>query len=591
MEERFSLLLSRTASVGCLLGCCATLYLLLGLAGYVRAPLLNVAVAAALAASAIFLLLHFGGISARTNWIGRLLWAAIAVFLVAEIALGFLPPTSRDELTHHLAIPKLYARAGRIVQVPFAPYAYYPMLLDMLYTPWIYWGYDSVPKLIHGLFAYLTGLLIYAYLARRMNAAYGLLGFFLLVSMPVIARLSHWAYIDLGVMFYTSAALLALLHWREERQLGWLALSAFSLGCALATKPNGLVAALLITSLFFMVLCKPRRAPARQVGCELLIFGGCAFLPFAPWLIKNWVQTGNPFYPLLGSLFASRAIEPGGASFGELGIFLKRDLLYGESFWQIAALPLRVFFAGEDDNPRLFDGVLTPVLLVFLPWAFKGKWLEEKKLLASFALLFVLFALFLVDMRIRYILPIVPILVILTVFGVFNLLIRVKRPAFVFAVLAVFAIWHAVYLARYVRAARPLSYLAGTETREAYLGQALPEYAALQFVNRATARNAKIYLLFIGRRAYYCERNYFHDPGDLPGYLLLAIRNAKTPADIARALQRMQITHLLAREDLLKRFLAQNLTAAQAALWNQFAETGIELKFHEQGHSVYEIHA
>ena len=115
MEERFSLLLSRTASAGCVLGCCATLYLLLGLAGYVRAPLLNVAVAAALAASAIFFLVHFGGISARTNWIGRLLWAAIAVFLVTEIALGFLPPTSRDELTHHLAIPKLYASAGRIV--------------------------------------------------------------------------------------------------------------------------------------------------------------------------------------------------------------------------------------------------------------------------------------------------------------------------------------------------------------------------------------------------------------------------------------------------------------------------------------------
>ena len=75
-----------------------------------------------------------------------------------EIILCLVPPTARDELTHHLAIPQLYVRAGRIIEVPMAPYSYFPMLLDMLYTPWIYWGYDSVPKLIHGLFGFLTGI-------------------------------------------------------------------------------------------------------------------------------------------------------------------------------------------------------------------------------------------------------------------------------------------------------------------------------------------------------------------------------------------------------------------------------------------------
>ena len=89
-----------------------------------------------------------------------------------------LPPTSRDELTHHLAIPKLYANAGRIIEIPIAPYAYYPMLVDMLFTPWVYWGYDFVPKWIHALFGGLTALLLYSYLARRMNAVYGWLGGF-----------------------------------------------------------------------------------------------------------------------------------------------------------------------------------------------------------------------------------------------------------------------------------------------------------------------------------------------------------------------------------------------------------------------------
>src|SRR6266545_3323594 len=222
MEERFSVLLNRTCLVGCLLGVCGTWYFLFGLAGYVSNPWLNFSVVIVLLAAAIFFICHFLAIPRQTNWLGKIIWAAILVILIVEIVLGLLPPISRDELTHHLAIPKLYAKAGRIIEVPIAPYSYYPMLLDMLYTPWVYWGYAFVPKLIHGLFALLTGLLLYAYLTQRMNSVYGLLGCFIYLSMPVIARLSHWGYIDLGITFYTTASLLCLLWWREERnRLRW----------------------------------------------------------------------------------------------------------------------------------------------------------------------------------------------------------------------------------------------------------------------------------------------------------------------------------------------------------------------------------
>jgi hypothetical protein len=472
-----------------------------------------------------------------------------------------------------------------------APYSYYPMLLDMLYTPWVYWGYDFVPKWIHGLFAFLTGLLLYTDLSRRMNAAYGLLGFFFFVSTPVILRLSQWAYIDLGVTFYTTASLLCLLRWREEEGvLRWLALSALSLGFALATKPNGLVAALVISMLFALTLVKPPRRATGQILKELSLFGGLVLISFLPWLVKNWFQTGNPFFPLLGSLFTGQASVPSAAvGFGALGIFAKRELLYHENFWQILGLPLRVFFSGQDDNPQFFDGVLTPILICFLPWAFKGKWLDEKKFLASFALLFFLYALFLVELRIRYILLIVPPLAALMVYGVFNVYLRIKRPVFLVVVMFFFAAWHGSYLWRYFQAAEPLGYLAGRESREAYLTRMLPEYAAFRYINRETPPSAKIYLLFIGRRAYYCERDYFHDSGDLPGVLLDAVRNAKTADQIARSLKQMGITHLMMREDLLAAFLNNNLTPDHARVWNEFAMTRLQPVFHERGYSVYQL--
>jgi hypothetical protein len=187
-------------------------------------------------------------------------------------------------------------------------------------------------------------------------------------------------------------------------------------------------------------------------------------------------------------------------------------------------------------------------------------------------------------------LPIVPPLVVVTVYGIFNAYIRIKRPLYLAGVLILFAVWHGIYLSSYVRAAAPLVYLSGGESRDAYLTRALPEYAALQFINRNTEPRAKIYLLFVGRRAYYCEREYFHDGGDLPGYLLAAIRTATTPEEITRALKRKQITHLMIRGDLLAEFLGHNLSANQVALWNQFAQSRLELKFRDRGHSVFQLH-
>jgi Dolichyl-phosphate-mannose-protein mannosyltransferase len=592
IDERFSVLLARPCVVGCVLGTAATLYFLLGLAGYVHDQLANVGVLLVLTASALFLFTEFFAIPLKTNWLGRLIWGALLLILIAEIVLGFLPPTARDELTHHLAIPKLYARAGRIIEVPFAPYAYYPMLLDMLYTPWIYWGYDFVPKHIHALFGFLTGLLIYLYLTLRMNQVYGLLGFFFFISTPAVLRLSHWAYIDLGITFFSTASLVCLLWWREERDSWhWLALGALSLGFALATKPSGLLTALILCLVLALIVGSAPRKPPGGIVSEAALFAGLTILPFAPWLMKNWLQTGNPFYPLLGSFFSARSgSEIDAASFVHLGIFEKRELLYGENIWQILGLPLRVFFSGQDDNPQYFDGVLTPALVVLLPWAFKGKWKEEKKLIALFACGYLLLASFLVDMRIRYILPIVPWLVVLLVYGIFNLYLSIKRPVFLFVLVLVFAVWHGSYLWRYVQTEQTLPYLRGSETREAFLARALPEYPAMQYVNRKVPPDAKIYLLFLGRRAYYCERDYYHDAGELPAFLIGAIRKAKDPQDIAQMLNSSHITHLMIREDLLTRFLSENLTEAGGRLWNDFATTRLKLVFRERGYAVYEIY-
>jgi hypothetical protein len=208
----------------------------------------------------------------------------------------------------------------------------------------------------------------------------------------------------------------------------------------------------------------------------------------------------------------------------------------------------------------------------------------------SFAVLFFLYALFLVDLRVRYILPIVPPMVILFTYGVFNVYLRMRRPVYLFAVLSCFAAFNGSYLWRYFRDVAPLRYVSGQESRTAYLGRTLPEFPAFQYVNRELSPAAKIYLLFMGRRGYYCEREYFHDGGELPGFLLRAIQSAKEPVDVARRLKALRLTHLLVRDELLIRFLRDNLQPAQQRLWDAFTANHLKTLFRERGYSVLQLH-
>jgi hypothetical protein len=271
-------------------------------------------------------------------------------------------------------------------------------------------------------------------------------------------------------------------------------------------------------------------------------------------------------------------------------VFAKRELLYGESWWEILALPLRLFFSGQDDNPQYFDGVLSPLLILLLPWAFKGKWLEEKFWLFAFASLFLVYSLFLVDLRARYVLLIVPPLVVLMVYGVFNICLRIKRPAYLYMLLLLFATYHGYYAYRYLRAVAPIQYLLANETRHAYLNRMLPDYATFEYINSRLPANAKVYLLFIGRRGYYCNRDYFHDGGELPAFLQTTIISAPNSAHIAHTLQGAGITHLMVRTDLLARYLVENLPPAKISLWNEFAQSWLSLKFHERGYALYHLH-
>ncbi|MCK4792609.1 MAG: glycosyltransferase family 39 protein, partial [Desulfobacteraceae bacterium] len=341
----------------------------------------------------------------------------LGVLIIVILLLCCVPPVSKDALVHHLAIPKLYLKNGGIYEIPFMPFSYYPMNLDLLYLIPLYFGNDIVPKFIHLSFALLTAWLIFNYLKRRTDTIYALLGVIFFLSIPIIVKLSITVYVDLGLIFFSTASLLLLLRWIEDGfRLKLLVVSALFCGLAAGTKYNGLITLFLLTFFvpFFYSRCMPGNKPGflKAAGYGIL-FLSVALLVFSPWMITNYLWTNNPIFPLCDQFFnPQNAIKT-----QTVDLFTFRSSVYHETWWQMALLPVRVFFQGQDGNPQYFDGKLNPFLILLPLCAFFQMKKDdpvirnEKKILLAFAGLFFATAFFTSDMRIRYISPIIPPLV------------------------------------------------------------------------------------------------------------------------------------------------------------------------------------
>ncbi|HEX9909368.1 MAG TPA: glycosyltransferase family 39 protein, partial [Desulfatiglandales bacterium] len=431
-----------------------------------------------------------------------LLLAAVVILVASMVVLSWVPPVSKDELVHHLAVPKLYLKQGGMHEISFMPFSYYPMNLDLLYLIPLHFGNDILPKFIHFSFALLTAGLLFGYLKRRTGRGFALFGVVFFLSIPIIVKLSISAYVDLGVLFFSFASLLLLLKWAESGlKRKFLILSGVMAGLAMGTKYNAMVTAVLLT-LFIPILSAPRiKGKVFRSLVQCLLFLSIALLVFSPWMLRNYSWKKNPIYPLYEHKFNPQKSPASGEDQAKddsinagLGVFVIREGMYHETWWEIALVPIRIFLEGRDGSPKHFDGKLNPFLLllpVFAFWRMREEQEEvrkEKKIMLAFVVLFFAIAFFTSDLRIRYIAPIIPVLVVLSVMGAekFYRAIgkerRGRRKKVAFALLTVALALALAYNGRYVVAqfkeVEPFGYIAGTVSRDEYLDRHRPEYAA-----------------------------------------------------------------------------------------------------------------
>jgi hypothetical protein len=546
-----------------------------------------------------------GRLEKRIAW---LLLGLVAVFLLAEAAMNLAPPTSRDALIHHLALPKIWIANGGIIETPWADFSYYPMHIDLLYFGCLLLGSDTAPKYVHQGFGLGTGLLLFWFVNRRSGRPWGAVAAAVFVTTPLVVWLSTAAYVDLGMTFFTTASLLCLLQWREDRfeKPGWLWLSGLAMGLAAGSKYNALIAWMIVNLLVVFVYVRHSGRQLRGVAYGFLFFT-LAALAASPWYIRNWLLTGNPFYPLFSSVF--QALGDGGmtSAIGEhlarqadrISFFEMRRVMYGENFLETLLIPLRMFFQGQDDSYRYFQGVLNPILIVFVPFAFiNRRHLADKGVLAAFSAVFVTIAYFTTEKQVRYLLPVIPTLAVLTVMGIEHLMQAVSalrhptlqnlaRGALVAVVAALFGFNIAYLKDRFVKI-DPVAYITGKEDRTKYLTAKLHHYPAVVWINRHLPADARIFTFFLGRRGYYLDRTYRNEPSFGRGRLTAMVLSAGDEKAFDRVLDTMEATHLLVRVDLWNLFLRDNFSEAQIGRFAERFAKSFAPVYEKDGYAVYE---
>ncbi|RME57932.1 MAG: phospholipid carrier-dependent glycosyltransferase, partial [Candidatus Dadabacteria bacterium] len=285
-----------------------------------------------------FLALFWGVLLFFNNFFLFLLSIAITGFFIFSVLLVSLsPPTAIDALIHHLAVPKWWLEGNSLQPIEWHDWSFYPMLAQLGFLFFFIKNILPFVSLYHAsfgaAFAGLSALFIaYTFKSRLIGGAV----FLLVLTTPLFFRLSTEPLVDLALAFFSAVAFFELLLYQKGERKTFI-LSAIAMGLACSVKYNGFLALFLIV--FSMASAWGSSGKGVFKYLLFIIFYLCFSLAIAsPWLVRNLIERGNPFYPLYKKSFGSVSAVPSYVKSPKP--ISKRILLYKETPLDIVLTPV-----------------------------------------------------------------------------------------------------------------------------------------------------------------------------------------------------------------------------------------------------------
>jgi hypothetical protein len=283
-------------------------------------------------------------------WIA-ILFCVLTPFFLAYFFNALAPEVSPDGSGYHLGNVARYLEHGGFTW-DFATdinsrfhsfYTDFPQGLEMLFLVAFAFGRHSSAALVHLAFLLALTLLLICYGRRFQMPRAGAFAAAIVFVSPIFGLTGNSAYNDVALVTAVFAVFYLLQVNDQRKEENLLILIGLLSGLCAAIKYTGGPATLFAVA--WLVLARHR------VSLMKLLIP--MVLTVAPWLLRNWLQTGDPFAPFLNHWFPDRFYS----------VAMERDYLadvgHFESLGHWWELPLDVTLYGAK-----IPGFLGPVFLL-----------------------------------------------------------------------------------------------------------------------------------------------------------------------------------------------------------------------------------
>lgn len=316
----------------------------------------------------------------------------IRFYGIVALLLAFLsalaPPTAWDSLVYHLTGPRLYVEAGRILQPFDLPYLGMPQLAHMQFTVGMLLLSDGPAALFHFGYGLMAVTMTAALTGRAFGRSAAWFAGALLLSVPTLFSLMSRPYVDATLLFYATAAFYVFLRWRAshsagEANTGWLVLLGLFCGFGGGVKYTAVA---IPFALGLSIIWVSRRDGLAAIMRRLALVAAISIAVVLPWVLENWLTTGNPVYPfffddaLYWDVWRGWWYDRPGTG------------LAATASWRLLIVPLEATVLGTEGT-EFYEATLGPLLLVaggLLLFVWRSLKREEKAISGHMALFFVL---------------------------------------------------------------------------------------------------------------------------------------------------------------------------------------------------------
>ncbi|MCL2329866.1 MAG: hypothetical protein FWC56_01020, partial [Phycisphaerae bacterium] len=288
------------------------------------------------------------------------LWLLTIPFFAITLLAASIPPgvlwaeeaCGYDVLEYHLAVPREFFEAGHIGFLPHNVYSNFPMNSEMLSLLMMSWQGSAIDAVFLVQMANVAMAVLFVAAAwwagRCFSSKAGVVAGVLAAMTPWLAYLAGVAYVEPGMLAMGMLSLGAVLRAGREASTAsipasrWIIAAGLLAGLSAGDKYTAipLIVVPIATVLLFMLgggpvssrsaeACSARRMPAVQLDAVyhvpitgpgiawpwrwaarfkfVAIFSFAAVVAFSPWMIRNFIHTHDPIFPLAYSVIGAKA--------------------------------------------------------------------------------------------------------------------------------------------------------------------------------------------------------------------------------------------------------------------------------------------